>query len=494
VNRDAGLIRLQRETFDVLIIGGGATGLGCAVDAASRGYRTALIESEDFSSATSSRSTKLAHGGVRYLQQGNIALVREALRERALLLRNAPGLVHQLPFIVPSYEWWHLAYYATGLRLYDMLARQNDVPRSHGCKSHDVHRLFPQLRKSGLRGALVFWDAHFDDARLAIALAQTAVDLGAAVANYIRAESLLYENFRVSGVRAMDLERGEAFEIRSRAVINATGIFVDALRAQDHSNAKPLLTFSRGSHIVVSRATLPITDTALLVPRTSDGRVLFAVPWHESTLIGTTDVAQAHAMMEPQPAQGEIEYILRTINRYLNFPLRQSDVRSAFAGLRALVNRGSMRTSRMSREHIIDVTPSGLITIAGGKWTTYRKMAQDGIDVACETGGLTPAACRTFELALRNVPAVPQLAHAIEHEMARTVVDLLARRHRTLFIDAREARARAPAAVELLVRSLGRGEAWANEQLRAFEALAQRYEADTPPQAGAASAEDGGKR
>lgn len=494
MNRDAGLIRLQRETFDVLIVGGGATGLGCAVDAASRGYRTGLIESEDFSSATSSRSTRIVHGGVRYLQQGNIALVREALRERALLLRNAPGLVRELPFIVPGYAWWHLPYYATGLRLYDMLAGHNDLPRSHRCKSRDVHRVFPQLRTAGLRGAVVFWDAHFDDARLAIALAQTAVDFGAALANYVRADSLLYENSRVNGVRVMDRERGAPFEIRSRAVINATGVFADVLRTQDRSSAVPLLTFSRGSHIVVSKDAFPIADTALLVPRTSDGRVLFAVPWHDSTLIGTTDVVQAHATIEPQPTQGEIEYLLETINRYTDFPLRQGDVRSAFAGLRPLVNRGSMPTARLSREHLIDVTPSGLITIAGGKWTTYRKMAQDGIDVARDTAGLSQASCRTFELPLRNVPLVPELSHAIEHEMARTVVDLLARRRRTLFIDVPQARAHAPAAARLLAHSLAREEGWKNEQLRAFEALAQRYEAHAAGQPAPPSPARRGKR
>jgi glycerol-3-phosphate dehydrogenase len=494
MNRDCGLIRLQRETFDVLVVGGGATGLGCAVDAASRGYRTALIESDDFASGTSSRSTKIVHGGVRYLQQGNIALVQESLRERGLLLRNAPGLVHELPFIVPAYAWWHLPYYATGLRLYDMLARRKDVPRSRRCARRDVHGAFPQLRMSGLRGGVLFWDAHFDDARLAIALAQTAVDFGAALANYVRADSLLYENSRISGVRAIDRERDEAFEIRARAVINATGVFADALRAQDRSNTVPLLTFSRGSHIVVPNAAFPISNTALLVPRTSDGRVLFAVPWHGSTLIGTTDIAQAHATMEPQPTQSEIAYILRTVNCYTDSALRHSDVRSVFAGLRPLVNRSAMPTSRLSREHLIDVTPSGLITITGGKWTTYRKMAQDAIDTARETAGLTSAPCRTFKVRLRNVPLVPELSHAIEHEMARTLIDLLARRRRTLFIDVREACAQAPAAAQLLARLLARQEAWKNEQMRAFDVLAQGYAPEAPRQAGPPSPEDGGKR
>ena len=475
MNRDAGLARLKEDHFEILVVGGGATGLGCALDAASRGYRTALIEGNDFASATSSRSTKLVHGGVRYLRQGNVALVREALLERARLLRNAPGLVRELPFLLPVFAWWQLPYYATGLRIYDALARGKDVPRSTFCRAADANDLFPSLNATALRGALVYWDAQFDDARLAIALAQSAVDCGAAIANYVRAETPIYEGSRVRGVTAIDCERDERFEIRARAVINATGIFADRLRLQDAPDAAPLLRFSRGSHIVIPSQTLPIAGTALLVPRTSDGRVLFVLPWHSSALIGTTDVASPEAQFEPQPTQGEIDYLLETVNRYIDRPLQRTDIRSAFAGLRPLVNRAAARTARLSREHIVEVAASGLVTVTGGKWTTYRKMAQDATDAACESAGLTATECRTQSLRLHDVPLVPDLDYAVEHEMARTLDDLLARRRRTLFIDARAARELAPRAAAILARRLNREPKWQEEQLQRFEALATRY-------------------
>lgn len=475
MNRESAVQRLQHEQFDVLVVGGGATGLGCAVDAASRGYTTALIEGHDFAKATSSRSTKLIHGGVRYLQQGDIPLVREALHERAHLLRNAPELVHALPFLVPADAWWQLPYYATGLRIYDILAGGGDVPHSRMLSARRAREYFPSLRNRDVRGALVYWDAQFDDARLAIALAQTAVDCGAAVANYVRAESLLYHGPRVAGVRAIDCEFDQRFDVRARVVVNATGIFADELRLQDNQNASPLLRFSRGSHIVVSAAALPVAQAALLVPRTTDGRVLFAIPWHGNVLVGTTDIATESAQLEPAPSSEEVEYILATVNRYIDRPLERRDVRTAFAGLRPLVNRAAVGTARLSREHVVEIAHSGLITIAGGKWTTYRKMAQDTIDAARDRGWLSPAVCRTEDLRLHDVPFVPDVEHAVRHEMARTLEDLLARRKRTLFIDANAALAEAPAAADVLARERGQNTAWQNEQLRRFRELAQRY-------------------
>jgi|SRR5579884_982027 len=475
MKRETGIARLQHEEFDVLIIGGGATGLGCAVDAASRGYRTALIETGDFAGATSSRSTKLVHGGVRYLQQGNIGLVREALLERSRLLRNAPGLVHPLAFVLPTGNWRERFYYGTGLRLYDILARESNVRRSCAIRAAEAAQSFPALRSTGLSGALVYWDAHFDDARLAVALAQTAVNQGAAIANYVCAGNLLYRDSRISGVTAVDRERNETFEIRARAVINATGIFADELRSRDRPGAENLLAFSRGSHLVISREALPIRQTALLVPKTSDGRVLFAVPWHGHALVGTTDVAAYAAEMDPQPSFEEIEFLLAAINRYVTRPLRRSDVRSAFAGLRPLVNRGAIKTSRLSREHIIDVSPSRLITITGGKWTTYRKMAQDAVDCARDLAQLPPSPCRTCDLRLHDVPPMPELEHAVEREMARTLTDLLGRRRRTLFVDAAAAGAEATSAVEILARALGRDEGWKRLQLQTFDEVVRRY-------------------
>jgi glycerol-3-phosphate dehydrogenase len=475
VNRESGLQRLRDAEFDVLIVGGGATGLGCAVDAATRGYKAALIEARDFAHATSSRSTKLVHGGVRYLQQGNIALVREALAERARLLANAPQLVRKLPFVVPAYSWWDLPYYAAGLRLYDALSRGSEFSGSRALSAGGVRTALPSVRADRLRGGMLYWDAQFDDARLAIALAQSAVDAGAAVANYVRATTLRYRNGRIAGVKALDEETGEVFEIRARSTINAAGIFADNLRGLDAPGTTPLLTFSRGSHIVVCAEALDLNETALLVPRTDDGRVLFAIPWHGSALIGTTEIAVTAAEDDPQPSSAEIAYIIATVNRYLRTPIARSDVRTVFAGLRPLVNRAAARTAQLSREHLVDVSASGLVTVTGGKWTTYRKMAQDAVDAACASAGLFAAACRTADLRLRDVPAVPEIGHAARHEMARTLEDVLARRTRRLFIDARAAIAQAPACAQLLAEALGRDASWSGDQVRRFEELALRY-------------------
>lgn len=475
MNRDAALARIAGEEFDILIVGGGATGLGCAVDAASRGYRTALIEGSDFANATSSRSTKLIHGGVRYLQQGNVALVHEALHERSRLLRNAPHLVQPLAFVLPMRAWWEPAYYGTGLLLYDLLARSKDVPRTRIADGRETAALFPSLQPKAARRAAIYWDAHFDDARLAIALAQTATNCGAAVVNYVRVDRFLYRGGRVAGVGATDVESDSRYEIRAKAVVNATGIFADRLRLLDRNDAAPLLAFSRGSHIVVSREALPIAQTGMLIPRTSDGRVLFVVPWHGSALIGTTDIAAAYAEANPAPAESEIQYLIGTTNRYLSQPITRSDVRTAFAGLRPLVNRASAQTARLSREHVIDVSPSALLTIAGGKWTTYRKMAEDAIDKAAGLANLPNSQCRTHDLKLHDSPSVPTVAYAIEHEMARRLEDTLGRRRRTLFVDAQAARVDAPATARTLQEMLGRDAAWAEREVQEFDAVAAGY-------------------
>lgn len=504
MNRAAALARLADERFDVVVIGGGASGLGAAVDAAARGYRTALIEADDFASATSSRSTKLVHGGVRYLQQGDLGLVREALHERALLRRNAPHLVDDLAFLVPAYRAFDLAYYGAGLAAYDLLATGSDFPHSRIVSASRARAAIPALASHGLRGGVVYHDGQFDDARLAVTLARTAVDRGAAVANYVRATGFAYDkDRRVAGVEALDVETGSSFTIRARAAINATGIFVDALRALDAPAAPPLLTHSRGSHIVV-RAEALGGDTALLVPRTGDGRVLFAVPWHDHVVIGTTDIPVVHAERDPEPNADEIAYILATVNRYLATPLGARDIQATFAGLRPLVNRRATTTAALSREHLVDVSPTGLVTIAGGKWTTYRKMAEDVVDVAVRTAKLSPAPAQTAYLPLHGAlgplpddamlrpygtdaaavvaltredpslaerldPRLPYTGAAVVYaaraEMARTLEDVLARRTRALFLDIAAARAGAPRAAALLARELGRGASWAEREV-----------------------------
>jgi glycerol-3-phosphate dehydrogenase len=512
VNRADALARLDEETFDVLVVGGGATGLGAAVDAAARGYRTALIEAEDFAKATSSRSTKLVHGGVRYLQQGDIGLVREALRERTALRANAPHLVHDLAFVVPAFARSEIAYYGVGLKLYDLLAGRSGFPPSRIVSRSRARELIPALAVEGLRGAVVYSDGQFDDARLAITLARTAVDRGAAVANYVRAAGFRYDGKRVCGVNAVDRESGRELTIRARTVINATGIFVDDLRALDEGNAAPLLTFSRGTHVVVSAAALGGASAALLVPKTRDGRVLFAVPWHEHVVVGTTDVPAPRAELDPVPTHGEVAFILETVNRFLTKPLAERDVLAAFAGLRPLVNRKATTTAKLSREHVIDVSASGVVSITGGKWTTYRKMAEDVIDLAAQRGGLPrkPSPTATMPLhgatdtlsaddALRvygtDADAVAalgkhdaalrarfhhrlpytraQVLYAVRAEMARTVDDVLSRRTRALFLDAEAARESAAAVAALLAEELGRDEAWQTGQVAAFEAIAR---------------------
>lgn len=507
MNRAAGIARLETEAFDVLVIGGGATGLGAAVDAAARGYRTALIEGEDFAKATSSRSTKLIHGGVRYLRQGDVGLVREALRERANLFRNAPHLVRELRFVVPAYGWRELAYYGAGLAAYDLLAGRSGLARSRIVGPRAARALLPALRADGLRGAVLYSDGQFDDARLAIALARTAVDHGAALANYVRATGFVYgarcaasdgerrsdRRRFITGVEALDRETNRTFTIRARVTINATGIFADELRALDDRAAKPLLTYSRGSHVVVRAGALG-SGAALLVPQTPDGRVLFALPWHERVVIGTTDVSTSQVELDPLPTRAEIAYLLETVNRYLTEPLGEGDVLAAFAGLRPLVDRKAATSARQPREHAIDVSPSGLVTIAGGKWTTYRKMAEDVVGVAAACAGLPARPSPTANMPLHGasgdagpLPALSandsglrerlheslpytgaQVVHAARDEMARTVDDVLSRRTRAAFLDRAAALASAPGVAALLARELGRDDAWQAAQVRAF--------------------------
>lgn len=481
VNRDRALQRLRDEQFDVLIIGGGATGLGAALDSAARGYNTALIEAADFAKGTSSRSTKLIHGGVRYLAQGNIALVREALLERDRLYRNAPDLVHELPFIVPAYGFFDLAYYSAGLKAYDVLAGESTFTRSRLISPRTVTTHIPSLDAGRMRAAVMYTDAQFDDARLALALARTASDRGAAMANYVRADAFVREGNRLTGVLGVDTESGDRFTIASRAIINATGVFADAVRRIDDPHALPSLRYSRGSHVVLPSRVLGEASTALLVPRTNDGRVLFAIPWLDHTLVGTTEIAVDAPEIEPFASEEEVHYLLSTLNRYLRHHVSEDDVLSAWAGIRPLVNRSTVRTAALSREHLVDVSTSGLVTVTGGKWTTYRKMAQDAVDAAAAQAHLAAAPCQTAELPLLSyeTPLLMSLQQRVEfaasEEMARTVDDVLARRTRALFLDAKAARDQAPAVAGTLARNLGRDREWELQQIRAFGSLAGRY-------------------
>ena len=501
MNRAVALRRLRdtRETWDVLVIGGGATGLGTALDAAARGHRTALLEQSDFAQATSSRSTKLIHGGVRYLRQGHLPLVRESLRERGRLLANAPHLVHKLPFIVPAYQWSDRAFYGIGLKLYDALAGRLGLGATQVLTRAETLAHAPTLATAGLRGGVLYWDAQFDDARLAIALAQTLAARGGVAANYVRVESLLKEHGRIAGVRARDVESGDEFELRARVVVNATGVFTDAIRRLDDTAAPRMIAASQGAHIVLPRAFLP-GDTAVMVPKTADGRVLFAIPWHDRVLVGTTDTPVTETPLEPRPLAAELEFLLAHAGEYLSARPQASDILSTWAGLRPLVSSGAGgATSKLSRDHALVVSPSGLVTITGGKWTTYRRMAEDAVDRAVQVGGLALRPSVTHELALDDftaahraaleqenaalrAPLHPRLPYhlsdvvcAARHEMARTVEDVLSRRTRALLLDARGSMEAAPTVAALLTKELGRDASWEAQQVAAFTALARGY-------------------
>jgi glycerol-3-phosphate dehydrogenase len=438
------------RVWDVLVIGGGATGLGIAVDAAARGYRTALVEARDFSSGTSSRSTKLVHGGVRYLAQGNVKLVREALAERALLLANAPELVHPLEFIVPCYRAFEREFMRVGLGMYDALAGRRGIGATQWLSSARTRERLPGVRAEGLRGGVAYWDGQFDDARLAIALMRTAVGLGATVVNYVRVERIVADDARVQRILAVDDETGERFELQAKAVFNAAGVWVDAIRRLADPAASPLVTVSRGSHIVLDRRFMP-GESGLMIPKTADGRVLFGIPWHGRLIVGTTDVPVEGPAWDPKPSESEIEFILETARGYLSMPPSRDDVLAAFAGLRPLFSpHAHGATKTISREHAIVIEHGNLLTVTGGKWTTYRRMALDALGQATQRGLLDARPCTTEHLRLAIDPAI-EAAHraaeqsaargdstglaaylrlAVEREQARRTEDLLARRLR----------------------------------------------------------------
>ena len=509
------LKKLQQPLFwDVIIIGGGATGLGCAVEAASRGYLTLLLEQHDFAKATSSRSTKLIHGGVRYLQQGNISLVIEALHERGLLMKNAPHLVHNLSFVVPSYEWWNGPFYGVGLKVYDLLAGKLGLGPSRILSREETLRRIPTLEPEGLRGGVIYYDGQFDDARLAINLAQTAAEQGATVLNYMKVTGLLKSGGMISGVKATDMESGKKYELNGRVVVNATGVFSDEICRLDDPNAPKRITPSQGVHIILEQEFLN-SDSAIMVPHTSDGRVLFAVPWHNRVVVGTTDTPVDEVTLEPRAFQEEIDFILNHAAQYLTKDPTPEDILSLFAGLRPLVNlQGSHLTAEISRDHHVMISETGLVTISGGKWTTYRKMAEDTIDRAALIAGLVEKPCVSKNLRIhgwlkrvdredplhlygsdgvfikelmKDSPKLGEKLHprlpylkaevvwAARNEMARTIEDVLARRTRALLLDAKASMEIASEVAKLMARELKRNRRWQKEQVKSYTELARRY-------------------
>ncbi|MEK6303730.1 MAG: glycerol-3-phosphate dehydrogenase/oxidase [Acidobacteriota bacterium] len=517
MNRPEMLSRVlaRNKPWDILVIGGGATGVGIAVDAASRGYEVLLLEQSDFGKGTSSRSTKLVHGGVRYLEQGNISLVMEALKERGLLRQNAPHLVSDLGFVVPNYEWWEAPFYGIGLKVYNLLAGKYGFGASQILTREETLERLPTIKPDGLRGGVIYFDGQFDDSRLLINLVATAADEGATLLNYARVTAISCdEDGFIDRVAVTDVEGGVEFESFAKVVINAAGPFSDSVRRLADPGAASMIAPSQGIHLVFDRSFLP-GDSAIMVPHTSDGRVMFAIPWHNHTLVGTTDTPITEPTLEPRPLEEEIEFILETASQYLEKAPARSDVLSVFVGIRPLVKSGTGgNTAALSRDHTIHIDGSGLLTIAGGKWTTYRNMAEDCVNQAATLARLPEKPCVTKDLNIHGFhrqaekfgslhmygsdalaiqdlihsdssrgeplhPALPycgaEVIWATRSEMARTVEDVLARRTRALFLNARAAIEMAPPVAELMAKELGRDDAWKIEQVRAFEELAKGY-------------------
>ena len=504
--------------WDFIVVGGGATGLGAAVDAASRGFKVVLVEQADFTKATSSRSTKLVHGGVRYLAQGDVGLVIEALRERGLMRKNAPHLVKDQRFIIGNYKWWEKPFYTIGLTIYDILAGKRGLGRSLPMSKKAVIKEIPQIALDKLRGGVVYHDGQFDDSRMGINLMQTAIEQGAVVANYMKVASLTKnESGKISGATVFDELSGKSYTLHAKMVVNATGIFVDDLMKMDAPEKDNIVRPSQGVHLVVDKSFLG-GDTAIMVPKTSDGRVMFGVPWHNKVVLGTTDTPLQEFVLEPQALEEEIEFILKTAGQYLAKKPKREDVLSIFAGLRPLAapknNADGTKTKEISRSHKIVISDSGLMTITGGKWTTYRDMAEDVINKAIAVGDLEYRECKTRELQIHgykenvdrsnfnyvygsDIDSIQKLQKedsllagklhpdydyigaevvwAVREEMALTVEDVLARRLRVLFLDARAAIDMAPKVAAIMAKEMEKDVDWEEKQTNEFIELAQHY-------------------
>ncbi len=488
LTREQAFAKLQAQTrFDVIVIGGGSTGLGVALDAAARGLSVAVFESHDLASGTSSRSTKLVHGGVRYLAQGHIPLVREALRERSTLLTHAPHNAHPITFVMPSYQWWEKPFYGVGLKMYDALAGSHGLGATEFLSKSETQQALPGVRSEGLSGGVRYLDGQFNDARLAIDLARTAASLGALVFNYCNVIRLIEDAGQVVGVQVQDAETQQSYNVQSHCVINAAGVWADALRGEDNQPpAAKLVEPSRGVHLVVSRDFMP-TDSAMLIPKTRDGRVLFIVPWLGHLILGTTDTPVQDAPREPHADKADVDFILGEAAHYLERAPTRTDVLSCWAGLRPLVQSAAAgATSAVSREHTVEIAANGLLTAVGGKWTTYRAMSEDvllhaiaakrlpaGTSTASVTGDLSilgaDSPCNTPDLEMAADPDFVRFA--VNHEFARGVEDVLARRSRALFLDAARAEKLAPAvARELMQQGLPAVDA------ASFALLAQQYQ------------------
>ncbi len=513
MNRTKNLKKLKnhKKKWDIIIIGGGASGLGAAIDAASRDYKTLLLEKYDFAKGTSSRSTKLVHGGVRYLQNGDISLVIEALKERGIMRNNAPHLVRDLSFVIPSYDWWNSPFYGLGLKIYDLMAGKMGLGPSTILDHKETIALIPNVKQEDLRGGVIYHDGQFDDARMAVSMAQTAENHGATLLNYVGVTGLEKQNDLITGLTATDTLTNTDYQLKARVVINATGVFSDQILQLDQPESPAMIRPSQGVHLVLEKKFLK-GPHAIMIPQTSDGRVLFAVPWHQHVVVGTTDTPIDTATAEPIALEEEIDFILANAAAYMTQKPKRSDVKSVFAGLRPLAAQGDKNeTKEVSRHHKVMVSTAGLVSVIGGKWTTYRKMAEDTIDTAIPVGGLPERKCNTERMPIHGydfnsdwdnplhvygsdiekiIALNPngntslattfhitknQIQWAVEQEMAVTLEDVLARRVRGLFLDAKESLRIAPTVARLMAKFMNTNQQWETEQLKSFESLAQNY-------------------
>jgi glycerol-3-phosphate dehydrogenase len=488
-------------TWDIIVIGGGATGLGTALDASLRGYKTLLLEGHDFAKGTSSRSTKLVHGGVRYLEQGNIKLVREALRERGYLLKNAPHLTSIQTFIVPVFSGWEKMFYGLGLKFYDLLSGKLSLGDTQILSKKETVEHLPTINAEKLAGGILYFDGQFDDSHLAIEIAATAIKKGATVLNYCKVTGFIKTNEEITGVECIDVLSEKKYTLKTRVVVNATGVFTNAIVQMDNQLEHDLVSPSQGIHLVIDAKFFPSTD-AMMIPKTDDGRVLFAVPWHNKVVLGTTDTPIEEVSYEPKPLEEEIEFIIKHINRYGTSLIRRADIDAVYVGLRPLVKQKTKVSSALiSREHHLSVSSSGLITITGGKWTTYRKMAADALDNAAFIGKFKKEKCTTAHTPIgdekeketrmkeivKNDISLKELVdpnytftkaaivYAVKYEMAICIEDILARRMRLLFLDARLAIALAPMVASIMAPYLQKDKNWEGAEIASFTQLAEQY-------------------
>ncbi len=510
-------VQKREENWDIIIIGGGATGIGCAVDAASRGFSVLLLEQSDFGKGTSSRSTKLVHGGVRYLAQGNLSLVREALKERGNLLRNAPHLVTKQAFVVPAYSYWDKFFYGAGLKTYNLLSGKSGFGKSEILSVEETIERLPNIKRNELHGGILYFDGQFDDTRLLINLAQTAFENGSTLLNYARVFSFSNdETGKIDGVAVSDEISGQIFLAKAKVVINATGAFCDHIRQMSDRKTENIIAPSQGIHLVFDKKFL-LSESAVMIPKTSDGRVLFAIPWHDHAIFGTTDTPIDKAELEPKAQEKEIEFILETAKQYLENPPTRADILSIFVGIRPLVKSdNSKNTAALSRDHTIEIDGANLLTITGGKWTTYRAMAEDAINQATKIAKLPEKDCVTenlkihgfsndsakfgdlkfygtdaleIEKLIKENPELKEKFHSdlpyrkaeimwiCQNEMVQTVEDILARRTRALFLNAKASIEIAPKVAEIMANEFDVENAtvWISEQIQSFNQTAQNY-------------------